>query len=65
MVDVFKNGWGMARSYAAHTKPFICIDTENRRIVVIFTLIEDMNARKEGVTNIVKNPLADLHPYCQ
>jgi hypothetical protein len=55
-MDVFKNGWGMVRSYAAHTKPFICIDTENRRIVVTFTLIANMNARSEGVANNVKNP---------
>jgi hypothetical protein len=45
----------MVSSYATHTKPFVCVDTENGRIVVTFTMIANVNARREGVTNIVKN----------
>jgi hypothetical protein len=55
LLELIKNGWGMVSSYATHTKPFVCVDTENGRIVVTFTMIANVNARREGVTNIVKN----------
>jgi hypothetical protein len=56
-MDIMKNGWGMVSSYVTHTKPFVCVDTENGRIVVTFTVIANMNARREGITNITMNPV--------
>lgn len=40
-----------------HMKPFVCVDTENGRIIVTFTMVANVNARREGVTNIIMNPI--------
>lgn len=55
--DTLKNGWGMTCSYATHTKPFVCVDTESGKIVVTFTMVANVNARMEGVTNILMTPI--------
>ena len=57
MMNVLKTGWGMMSSYATHTIPFVVVDTENGRIVVTFTMIANVNARREGLSNIVMNPV--------
>ena len=55
LFEVLRNGWGKTSSYSTHSKPFICVDTETGRIVITFVMIANVNARKEGVTNIVMN----------
>lgn len=59
LMDALKNGWGMVSSYTTHTNenPFVCVDTGSGRIVVTFTMIANVNARREGVTNIVMIPV--------
>jgi hypothetical protein len=47
----------MVSSYVTHTKPFVCVDTENGIIIATFTLIANVNARREGITNITMNPV--------
>ena len=56
LMDIMKNGWGKTSSYCTHTKPFVCVDTENGKIVITVNLIVNVNARMTGVTNIVMNP---------
>jgi hypothetical protein len=55
-MDILKNGWGMVTSYVTHTKSYVCVDTENGMIIATFTLIANVNARREGVTNIAMDP---------
>ena len=50
-MDVLK-GRGKISSYRTHTKPFICVDTENGTIILTFTMIANINGRMDGVTNI-------------
>jgi hypothetical protein len=57
LFDIWKNGWGKTSSFVTHTKPFICVDTGNGRIVITFTMIANVNARMEGVSNITANPV--------
>ena len=57
IIDVLKNGWGKTASYCTHTKPFMCVDTENGTIVLTTNLIMNINARMAGVTNIAMNPV--------
>ena len=51
-----KNGWGSTGSYCTYTKPFVCVDTDNGKIVLTFTMIANIDARMAGVTNIIMNP---------
>jgi hypothetical protein len=46
----------MVSSYVTHAKLFVC-DTEKGRIVATFTMIANVNARREGVTNITAHPM--------
>ena len=58
MLSIFKNTWGLTSSYCTHTKPLVCVDTDNGRIVLSFQVICNMNGRLESESNIVVNKLA-------
>ena len=47
---------GKISSHKTHTKPFICVDTENGTIILTFTMIANINCRMDGVSNITMSP---------